>query len=119
MTETRGPANPFFSLHGGWLAWLFSFIALWFLSEVDCASGLFSFSLLGLPAAQLLGLALTLVASFTALAAGFTAMQNSAASSDPEDERPFIVKAGGMLNGLFVIAILVTGLPYLLIGTCS
>lgn len=113
------PVRPFFAYLGGLLAWFFSFTALWGLSEIDCNSGLFAFELFGWPAVRIIGLALTLVASFTAVAAGQVAMLNAGPRANDENDRPFIVRAGAVLNGLFAIAIIAGGLPYLLLSTCT
>ena len=113
------PVRPFFALLGGLLAWLFSFIALWGLSEIDCNSGLLAFQVFGLPAVRVIGIALTLVASFTAVAAGQVALLNAGPDANPGNDRPFIVRAGAVLNGLFAIAIIAGGLPYLILSTCT
>lgn len=113
------PVRPFFAYLGGLLAWLFSFIALWGLSEIDCNSGLLAFQLFGLPAVRVIGVALALVASFTAVAAGQVALLNGGPKANDGNDRPFIVRAGSVLNGLFAIAIIAGGLPYILLSTCS
>ncbi len=117
-SQAGPPLRPAFVFLGGLLAWLLSFIALWFLAEVDCASAVLEFEILGVPAAVLVGLVITLLAAFTALAAGHIALLNGSGSG-PESERPFVRTAGAVLNGLFVIAILAGGLPWLLLNTCS
>jgi len=103
---------------GGLITWFVTFVALFALSEIDCGSTRLAFDLFGVPAVRVIGIAITLIASFTALAAGQIALLN-ARGADPANDRPFAVAFGGMINGFFVIAILLTGLPYVLLRTCS
>ena len=112
------PVRPAFVYLAGFTTWFATFIALFVLSMIDCNSSRLAFDLFGQPAARIIGIMITLVASFTALAAGQVALLN-ARNATPENDRPFAVNFGGAINGLFVIGILLTGLPYVLLRTCS
>lgn len=112
-----GPGYRAFGLWGGMLVWLFSLVAVWGISEIDAYTEVFSGTLLGLPSATLISLALILLCALTALSAGMVALANQPQrSDDPEDEAPFIVRFGVLINGLFTIAILAHTLPFFLLS---
>lgn len=117
-TTPKRPLLPGMVYLGGLITWFVTFLVLFALSEIDCGSTRLAFDLFGVPAVRVIGIAVTLVASFTALAAGQIALLNSR-GAEPANDRPFAVAFGGMINGFFVIAILLTGLPYVLLRTCS
>ena len=86
--------------------------------------------LLGLPLAAFFGFAVTLLAAATALGAAALAYGRLAADPrvDPVDDpgahevfgrRRFMTYAGLLMNGLFLIAILAGGLPFLVLRSCS
>lgn len=111
--------RPAFSMLGGLLAWFFSFMALFALSEIACNSDVFAVTLLGVPATVFVGLGLTLAASFTALASAHVAMKNDSGAGGHDDDRPFLARAGALLGGYFVVVIIAGGLPFLLLRTCG
>ncbi len=113
------PARQAFALWGGLLAWLFSFVAVWGISEIDCNSESFSLSILGVPSATFISLVIVALSAFTALGAAHVAASHVPDPDDPEDERPFVARFGVVLNGFFMIATLAGGLPFFLLRTCS
>lgn len=119
QTDYAQPVRPGFAYLGGLVAWFLSFVAMFGLAEIDCHSTLLAFELLGWPAVRVIGLGLALVASFTAVAAAQVALLNGGSPANTQNDRPFIVRAGAVLNGLFAIAIMAGGLPFLLLRTCS
>lgn len=112
-----GPAYRAFGLWGGMLVWLFSLVAVWGITEIDAYTEAFSATLLGVPSATLIAMVLILLCALTALSAGFVALANQPErAADPEDDAPFIVRFGVLINGLFTIAILANTLPFFLIS---
>ena len=109
---------PGFVYLGGLITWFIAFVILFVIAQVDCTSERLAFELFGQPAARIIGIAVTAVASFTALASGHIALLN-ARGANPQNDRHFAVSFGSLINGLFVIGILLTGLPYVLLRTCS
>lgn len=112
-----GPAYRAFGLWGGMLVWFFSLVAVWGITEIDAYTEAFSATLLGVPSATLIAMVLILLCALTALSAGFVAAAHQPRrAADPEDDAPFIVRFGVLINGLFTIAILANTLPFFLIS---
>src|SRR5690625_613281 len=117
-TTPKRPVLPGMVYLGGLITWFVTFVALVALSEIDCGSTRLAFDLFGVPAVRVIGIAITLIASVTALAAGQIALLN-ARGADPANDRPLAVAFGGMINGVFVLASPLTGPPYRLLRPCS
>lgn len=128
----------------GPLTWSVYFLVGYGLIEAACKAGLLEAQLLGLTVLSLVILALTLVALLVTLYAGFVAYRNwrpigthrelamgqgpVAPMGQNADDRPsrpdedagrFMGFAGVLLNALFSLLILVTGLPALVLNPCG
>ena len=121
---------PWFAFLGGAAAWALHLVIAYALVEVACRSDRLAGSLLGLDTAHALGLALTLVAAVTAFGAASVAwsMTKDGIPLDPVDQtgapeaigrRRFMAYAGVVMNGLFLLAIVMGGLPFLVLRACS
>jgi hypothetical protein len=122
--------TPWFIFLGGAAAWVLHLVLAYVITEIACQTSRLDGVLLGLPMADFFGYALTLLAGLTALAAGLLAYGRFAedARVEPIDDpgahevlgrRRFMTYAGLLMNGLFLIAILAGGLPFLFLRSCS
>jgi hypothetical protein len=122
--------TPWFVLLGGAAAWVLHLVLAYGIVEIACQSDRLDGVLLGLPMADFFGYALTLLAGLTALAAGLLAYGRLVEDPrvDPVDDpgahevfgrRRFMTYVGLLMNGLFLVAILAGGLPFLFLRACS
>ena len=122
--------TPWFAFLGGAAAWILHLTVGYSLSEIACGSERLDLTLLGLPGPEFLGYALTLLAGLTAVAAAITAFTYfpDGVRDDPVDapgalevlgRRRFMAYAGLIMNGIFLIAILAGGLPFMFLRTCT
>jgi hypothetical protein len=122
--------TPWFIFLGGAAAWVLHLVLAYAIAEVACQTDRLDGVLLGMPMADVFGYALTLLAGLTALAAGVLAYGRLAEDprGDPVDDpgahevlgrRRFMTYVGLLMNGLFLIAILAGGLPFLYLRSCS
>jgi hypothetical protein len=122
--------TPWFIFLGGAAAWVLHLVLAYVIVEIACQSNRLDGILFGLPMADVFGYALTLLAGLTALVAGLLAYGRLA--DDPRVEpiddpgahevigrRRFMTYVGLLMNGLFLIAILAGGLPFLFLRSCS
>jgi hypothetical protein len=128
-----GPAAalaPWFAFLGGAAAWVLHLVMAYGIAEIACRSDRLAGTLLGMPLADVFGLALTLLAGLTAIGAGVVAYGFVAADprTDPIDDtgaletigrRRFMGYGGLLMNGLFLLAILGGGLPFLYLRACT
>jgi hypothetical protein len=135
MPEERPPGAvaiiaPWFAFLGGAAAWALHLMVGYVLTEIACRSERLDVVLLGLPGLDVFGFAVTLVAAATAVGAAFVAFATfpNGARADPVDDtgdhetfgrRRFMAFAGLVMNGLFMIAILAAGLPFMFLRTCG
>jgi len=121
---------PWFALLGGGAAWALHLVIGYALVEIACHSDRLAGTTFGLGTGHALGLALTVVAAVTALgAAGVAwAMAGDGIPMDPVDDagapealgrRRFIAYVGVVMNGLFLLAIVLAGLPFLFLSMCG
>jgi hypothetical protein len=121
---------PWFAFLGGAAAWALHLVVVYAIVEIACGSDRLATTLLGFPARDVLGFAATLVAALTAFAAAITAYGTfpGGVEADPVDDtgapegvgrQRFMAYVGIVMNGLFLIAILGGGLPFLYFRTCA
>jgi hypothetical protein len=121
---------PWYAFLGGAAAWVVQFMVVYAIAEIGCGSERLDAVLLGVPASAFFGFAVTLVAALTALGAAVVAfaMFPEGARADPVDHagehetvgrRRFMAYAGLIMNGVFLIAILATGLPFMFLRSCA
>jgi hypothetical protein len=123
-------AGPWFAFLGGAAAWVLHLVVVYAIVEISCGSTRLATTVLGIPARDVFGFAATLVAALTALAAAFVAFGTfpRGVQADPVDDtgapeplgrQRFMAYVGIVMNGLFLIAILGGGLPFLYFRTCA
>jgi hypothetical protein len=121
---------PWYAFLGGGVAWALQFVALYALTEIGCRSERLDAALWGVPALAWFGFAMTVWAALAAIGAAHVAYARFAddARADPVDDtgapevlgrRRFMAYAGLLMNGLFLLAILAHGLPFLVLNACS
>ncbi len=121
---------PWYALLGGGAAWAFHLMVAYALVEIACNSDRLVGTTFGLPNAHVLGLALTLVAAVTAFGAASVAwaMAGGAIPTDPVDDagapealgrRRFVAYFGVVMNGLFLLAIVMAGLAFVFLRACT
>jgi hypothetical protein len=121
---------PWFAFLGGAAAWVLHLVIAYAISEIACRSDRFAGALFGMPLAEVFGLGLTLLAGLTAIGAGMVAYGFVAADprTDPIDDtgaletvgrRRFMGYVGLLMNGIFLLAILGGGLPFLYLRACT
>jgi hypothetical protein len=122
--------TPWFVFLGGAGAWVLHLVVAYGITEVACKTDRLDGVVLGLPVADAFGVALTLIAGLTALAAALLAYRRLALDGrvDPVDDpgahevfgrRRFMTYVGLLMNGLFLVAILAGGLPFLFLRACT
>jgi hypothetical protein len=122
--------TPWFAFLGGPAAWALHLLVAYALTEIACRSDRLDATILGVRALDLFGVLVTLVAALTAIAAAVVAfaLAPGGLRADPVDDvgapeglgRQRFMSYGGMLmNGLFTVAILFAGLPFLFLRACS
>lgn len=133
--EARPPGffatvGPWYGFLGGGVAWVIHLALAYVLVEIACKSDRLDVAWWGVPATTLLGLAITVWAALAALGAALTASARFAEDGrfDPVDDtgahevlgrRRFMAYVGIAMNGLFVIAILAGGLPFVFLRACT
>jgi hypothetical protein len=133
--EAGGPGwlatiTPWFAFLGGAAAWIVHLSAGYALTEIACQSERLAVAVLGIPALHFFAFALTLIAALMGVAAAIVAfgMYPNGARADPVDDTGaleslgrmrFMSFAGVIMNGVFVIAILAGGLPFMFLRTCG
>lgn len=121
---------PWYALLGGSAAWALHLVVGYALVEIACRSERLAGVTLGIGTPHAAGLALTLVAALVALGALGTAwaMAGDGVPMDPVDEagapealgrRRFIAYVGVVMNGLFLLAIVMAGLAFLFLTMCT
>jgi hypothetical protein len=122
--------GPWFGLLGGALAWVLQFVVVYGIAEIACRSDRLDGTLFGAPLPQALAFAVTLLAAGTALAAAgiARALAPNGVRADPLEaagehealgRQRFMSYAGTLMSGLFVLAILAGGLPYVYLRACT
>jgi hypothetical protein len=122
--------EPWFAILGGAIAWALHFVITYAISEVACRSGRLDVVLLGQPGPDLFANAATLLAAATAFGAATVAfgLAPDRVRADPVDaagEREalgrlrFIAYGGVIINGFFLIATIMGGLPYFFLQACA
>ncbi|HXV97953.1 MAG TPA: hypothetical protein VEC93_05985 [Anaerolineae bacterium] len=127
-TDARQLRWLWFGLLAGPLVWGVYFLGGYGLTEFVCKLGLLKFRILGLPALSATIVGLTMAALLVTLYAGFLAYRNwqQVAAVEPGEGQPnrleensqFMTLAGVLLNGLFALTILLTGLPAFFLPSC-
>lgn len=121
---------PWFGLLGGAVAWALHLVVAYTLVEVSCQSGRLDTTIWGVPAATFFGYAITVWAALTAIGAALVAFTRFGVEprTDPVDDtgapevlgrRRFMAYVGVAMNGVFLIAILAGGLPFLFLRACT
>lgn len=121
---------PWYALLGGGAAWALHLVFAYLLVEIACHSERLAGTILGMGTGHAAGLALTLVAALIAIGAiGVAwAMAGDGVPIDPVDDpgapevlgrRRFIAYVGVVMNGLFLLAIVLAGLAFLFLNMCS
>lgn len=121
---------PWFAFLGGAGAWVLHLVIAYAISEIACRSDRLAGTALGMPLSDVFGLTVTLLAGLTAIGAGAVAYAYVAADPriDPIDEtgalesvgrRRFMGYVGLLMNGVFLLAILAGGLPFLYLRACT
>lgn len=121
---------PWFGFLGGGVAWALHLVVAYVLTEVACKSTRLDATFWGVPAPELFGYGITLWAALVALGAAHVAFRSYAADPriDPVDDagapealgrRRFMAYVGVAMNGVFLLAILAGGLPFLFLNACS
>jgi hypothetical protein len=121
---------PWFGFLGGAVAWALHLVVVYSLAEISCQSGRLDTTYWGVPAAAFFGYAITVWAALTALGAALVAFTRFRVEprTDPVDDtgalevlgrRRFMAYVGVTMNGVFLIAILAGGLPFLFLRTCT
>jgi hypothetical protein len=115
-------------LLAGPIIWSVYFLAGYGLTEFVCKLGLLEFRILGLPALSAIIAGLTVAALLVTLYAGFLAYRRwqQVAADEPGEGQPsrleensqFMALAGVLLNGLFALTILLTGVPVFFLPAC-
>lgn len=130
LPTTTSVVAPWFAFLGGAAAWVLQFVVIYSISEIGCQTERLDVVLLGLPGPAFFAFALTLLAGLTAVAAAvmsFRAFPNGV-RADPVDgtgahetpgRRRFMAYAGVIMNGMFLITILATGLPFMFLRSCG
>lgn len=100
------------------------FMAAYLLVEAACTTGLLNFSLAGTNGVTVVVLGLTavaLLAVLASLAVQVARLRRLPAQLDPETGDPdrFVAQVGVMLDLLFVLLVLATGAPALLLTPCA
>lgn len=123
-------AAPWFAFLGGGVAWAFHLVVAYVLTEVACKSARLDGAVWGVPLPELFGYAITLWAALTAIGAAHVAYRGYVADPriDPVDDpgdpealgrRRFMAYVGVGMNGVFLLAILAGGLPFLFLNACG
>lgn len=119
---------PAFAFLGGAGAWGLHLGVVYAISEVACKTDRLSGAILGLGAADAFGIAATVVAGLTAMAALVVALTLAPLTTDPMDragdpERPgrerYLAFAGLIMNVLFTLSIINQGLPFMFLQACT
>ena len=121
---------PWFAFLGGAAAWAIHLVVAYVIVEIACRTDRLDGAILGLATAHALGLALTFVAAVAAFGAAAVAwsMTKDGMPMDPVDasgapeaigRRRFMSYAGVVMNGLFLLAIVMGGLSFLFLRACS
>ena len=122
--------TPWFAFLGGAAAWVLHLTVAYVIAEIGCQSQRLDVRLLGIPGPDFFGFALTLLAGATAVGAAVTAFRlyPGEATGDPVDEPGaresigrdrFMAYAGLIMNGIFLVAILAGGLPFMFLQSCT
>ena len=121
---------PWYALLGGGAAWAAQLVVGYVLTEIACHTDRLAGTTLGLGNVHALGLALTVIAAVVAFGAASVAwaMAGGPIPSDPVDDvgapealgrRRFIAYVGVVMNGLFLLAIVMGGLPFVFLSACG
>ena len=128
QTYTGQLRSLWFGLLAGPIVWSVYFLVGYGLTEFVCKLGLLEFRILGLAALSAIIVGLTLVALLITLYAGFLAYRNwqRMKEDEPDEGQPswpaensqFMALTGLLLNGLFSLTILVSGIPAFFLPPC-
>lgn len=115
-----------FGLLGGAVAWAAHLLLSYLLVEITCATSLPGFTLLGFNGSAVMLLALTLLSVLVALAAALVAYQDWRRFKGSARGAQMLRNAssdlsliGFLLSGLFVLIILIEGLPIFFLRACG
>lgn len=115
-----------FGLLGGAVAWVAHLLVSYLLVEITCAPSSLGFTLLGFSGSAVMLLALTLLTVLIALAAALVAYQDwrrfKRSARDAQMLRSSgtdLSLIGFLLSGLFVLIILIEGLPIFFLRACG
>jgi hypothetical protein len=131
MAQENPPVNPsrlWFGLGFAIGVWIVHFSIVYALQSVACHWGFLQFGILGINALRLLLITLTVLAGVGVFAGGWTAYKNYRSLTDNREEKDadaitgrflFMAQGGIILAGLFLLSIIFSFVPLLLLDTCS
>lgn len=117
----------FFALLAGPLAWTAELLTNYYFSSLACRRTLAAFTLFGRPGFSILIFGVEIATALLGIAAGLVAwrhwQQTAPAHADAlagVDQRvPFMALGAMLLSGLFLLIILVSGIPNLVLGCAT
>jgi hypothetical protein len=131
MTQKNPPVNPinlWFGLGFATVVWILHLSIAYAVQSVSCHWGFLQFNILGVNALRLLLLGLTVLAAVGVFAGGMVAYKNyRTVVARKGDENVdalagrflFMAQGGILLAGLFLLSILFSMVPILLLDACS
>jgi hypothetical protein len=131
MTQENPPVNPFklwFGLGFATVIWILHLSIVYALQSVSCHWGFLQFSLLGVNALRLALLLLTVLSAVGVAFGGWIAYKNYRSILDRRGDKNvgeptgrflFMSQAGFLLAGLFMLSIIFSLVPIILLEPCS
>lgn len=126
----RGEARRgtlFFAVLAGPLAWTVELLTNYYFSSLACRRTLAAFMLFGHQGFSILIFGVEIATALLGLAAGLVAWRQWQQAAPPQTDAligvnqraPFMALSGMLLSGLFLLIILVSGIPNLVLGCAT